>query len=126
MTAAYLDTPVLVWLYAGNLDRIARTAASVLETHELLVSPIVLLEIQYLQEKGVVMVSPDAIFAELAQTIGLALCSIPFAAVTRSAFSLNWTRDPFDRLIVAQAMVHERRLLTKDRIIAQHYAHTVW
>ncbi|OCB03472.1 hypothetical protein BBC27_07590 [Acidithiobacillus ferrivorans] len=126
MTVAYLDTHALVWLYAGVVDRFAAASQRVIETHDLLVSPMALLEIQYLCEKGVVTVTPDTLFAELAQTIGLAVCTIPFAMISRSAFALSWTRDPFDRLIVAQAMVYGRPLVSEDRLIAQYYPHTVW
>ncbi|MDA8113276.1 MAG: type II toxin-antitoxin system VapC family toxin [Acidithiobacillus sp.] len=126
MTVAYLDTHALVWLYAGVVERFAAESQRVIETHDLLVSPMALLEVQYLCEKGVVTVTPDTLFAELAQTIGLAVCTIPFAMVTRSAFALSWTSDPFDRLIVAQAMVYGRPLVSKDRLIAQYYPHTIW
>ena len=126
MTVAYLDTHALVWLYAGVVERCAAASQRVIETHDLLVSPMALLEVQYLCEKSVVTVTPDTLFAELAQTIGLAVCAIPFAMVTRSAFTMSWTRDPFDRLIVAQAMVYGRPLVSKDRLIAQYYPHTIW
>ena len=126
MTVAYLDTHALVWLYVGVVERFAAASQRVIETHDLLVSPMALLEVQYLCEKGVVTVTPDTLFAELAQTIGLAVCTIPFAMVTRSAFALSWTSDPFDRLIVAQAMVYGRPLVSKDRLIAQYYPHTIW
>ncbi|MBU2737419.1 type II toxin-antitoxin system VapC family toxin [Acidithiobacillus concretivorus] len=85
-----------------------------------------MLEIEYLNEKGVVTVTPDTLFAELAQTIGLAVCTIPFAMVSRAAFSLAWTHDPFDRLIVAQARVNKEPLLSKDLLIRQNYLHAVW
>ncbi|MBU2841843.1 PIN domain-containing protein [Acidithiobacillus thiooxidans] len=94
MSIVYLDTHVLVWLYAGMLDKFTAEGQQMMETHELRVSPMALLEIEYLNEKGVVTVTPDTLFAELAQTIGLAVCTIPFAMVSRAAFSLAWTRDP--------------------------------
>jgi PIN domain nuclease of toxin-antitoxin system len=125
-TAAYLDTHALVWLCVGVLERFAAAGQRVIETHDLLVSPMALLEVQYLCEKGIVTVTPDTIFAELAQTIGLAVCTIPFAMVSRSAMALSWAHDPFDRLIVAQAMVYGRPLVSKDQLIAQYYPHTIW
>ncbi|OCX75567.1 hypothetical protein A6M23_02130 [Acidithiobacillus thiooxidans] len=126
MTVAFLDTHALVWFYAGVVERFAAEIQRVLEVHDLLVSPMALLGVQHLCEKVDVMVTPDTLFAELAQTIGLAVCSIPFAMVTRSAFALSWTRDTFDRLIVARAMVYGRPLVSKDRLIAQYYPHTIW
>jgi PIN domain nuclease of toxin-antitoxin system len=42
------------------------------------------------------------------------------------ALPLSWTRDPFDRLIVAQAAVRDAPLLTKDRAIRRRYRAAVW
>ena len=35
-------------------------------------------------------------------------------------------RDPFDRLLVAQAIVHGMTILTPDRLITQYPARTLW
>ena len=46
---------------------------------------------------------------------------------TKSAFTaLSWTRDPFDRLIVAQAAVRDARLITKDRVLRKRYGASLW
>jgi PIN domain nuclease of toxin-antitoxin system len=41
---------------------------------------------------------------------------------------VSWTRDPFDRLIVAQARCTRRSiaLITKDRLIRRHFKGAVW
>jgi PIN domain nuclease of toxin-antitoxin system len=44
----------------------------------------------------------------------------------RRASELTWTRDPFDRLIVAQAMGKNFRLLTKDAGIRRHSSLAFW
>lgn len=126
MSVAYLDTHVVVWLYAGMVEKFTAKSQHVLESAALRVSPMVLLELQYLQEKGVIAVAPDTIFAELAQTIGLSVCTLPFTLVSREALALSWTRDPFDRLIVAQAGIHQEPLVSKDQHIHQHYPQAIW
>ena len=35
-------------------------------------------------------------------------------------------RDPFDRMLVAQALVEEATLITRDRAIAQYTVATIW
>lgn len=35
------------------------------------------------------------------------------------AMRISWTRDPFDRIITAAAMIHQAPLLTKDEMIKQ-------
>jgi PIN domain nuclease of toxin-antitoxin system len=42
------------------------------------------------------------------------------------AIHLDFTRDPFDRIIVADASVNNSMLISKDKIIKKHYKNTVW
>ena len=42
------------------------------------------------------------------------------------AKSLDWTRDPFDRLIVGQARASRLGLITKDRQIRRHFDGAFW
>jgi len=43
------------------------------------------------------------------------------------ALPLDWSRDPFDRIIVAQAIAnHDAVLLTADAHIRSHYRRAVW
>jgi acetylornithine deacetylase/succinyl-diaminopimelate desuccinylase-like protein len=37
-----------------------------------------------------------------------------------------WTRDPFDRLIVANAMADGATLITADRVILRHFDQAIW
>jgi PIN domain nuclease of toxin-antitoxin system len=48
----YLDTHVLVWLFSGDMDNFSPKAIDLIENRELLVSPMVLLELEYLHEIG--------------------------------------------------------------------------
>ncbi len=62
----------------------------------------------------------------LAGSLGLGVCALPFERVVETAQRQAWTRDPFDRLIVAQASLAAAPLLTKDRTIREHYAKAAW
>jgi len=57
----YLDTHVVVWLYAGDKKRFPAAVCKRIEDNELLISPIVLLELQYLKETGRLLVEPGVI-----------------------------------------------------------------
>lgn len=116
----------MVWLYAGLVDRFGDRGKALLNEHDLLISPIVRLELRYLYEIGRVTVDDAAITADLAQRIGLRVCSKPFDAIVTSAATLAWTRDPFDRIIVAHAALGANYLLSQDRTILQHYPHAIW
>lgn len=42
------------------------------------------------------------------------------------ALKESWTRDPFDRLIVANAKAAGAPLITKDERIRKHYRRAIW
>lgn len=122
----HLDTHVMVWLYAGQVERLSKIAEKMLENDELAVSPMAVLEATYLQEIGRTTVSGPDIAADLAGRIGLRVSDAPFGAVVARACALSWTRDPFDRLIAAQAVVEDAPLLTADRTVLEHVPLAVW
>ena len=94
----YLDTHVVAWLYAGTIDLFPSEVRSILEKDDLLISPIVLLELQYLQEIGWLKAAPEKIIGGLQKTVGLNLCRQEFSKVVQEALTQDWTRDPFDPL----------------------------
>jgi len=122
----YLDTHVVVWAYAGEVDRFPDKVCDLIEANDLVVSPMVLLEMQYLREIGRLTAEPGAIFANLAGTIGLTICDLPLMRVVSEALTQNWTRDPFDRIVVATAAARGAVLLTKDETIRTHYPKARW
>jgi PIN domain nuclease of toxin-antitoxin system len=124
--SAYLDTHVTLWLYAGETARISKRAAALINREALLASPIVLLELQYLREIGRLAATPHAVVAELKRRMGLAVQVRPLEAIVEQALDLDWTRDVFDRLIVAQATLDGAALVTSDRAIRKHYPEAVW
>ena len=127
VVSVYLDTHVAVWLHDGLLTRLSAEAKRQIEANDLLVSPMVLLELQYLHESKRVGIAPASLYATLHSNFGVGLCGFPFAAVALEALSLDWSPDPFDRIIVAQAMAnHEAVLLTADTQIRSHYRRAVW
>ena len=122
----YLDTHVVIWLYQKDEERISRLARELIESRDLLVSPMVLLELEYLFETGKTKADAAEIYDYLHDTIQIDVCSKPFGAVVKKAIGMKWTRDPFDRLITAQAALGESILLTKDDTIRTNYANAVW
>jgi PIN domain nuclease of toxin-antitoxin system len=127
LSIAYLDTHVAVFLHDGLLEEFSIEAKRQLEANDLLISPMVLLEFSYLFKRKRIGVDAKAVFTALNTSFGVALCPFPFAAVTHEALDMDWTQDPFDRLIVAQATVnHQAKLITRDRLIRRHYGNAVW
>ncbi len=122
----FLDTHVVVWLYAGEVDRFPPQARRALESESLVISPMVLLELQYLHELSRVSQDPALIVNELEKSLGLAVRRDEFERIIIAALMENWTRDPFDRIIVAHANLASAPLLTKDASIRQHYRQALW
>jgi len=125
-TVIHLDTHVVVWLYAGDLRRFSPAARRRLDREELRISPMVALEVQYLHEVGRISENANAVLSDLGRKLGLAQAEGDFSAVAAAAMDLGWTRDPFDRLIVAHAALSGAALLSKDRTIRRKYRHAVW
>lgn len=122
----HLDTHVVVWLYAGQVERFPGAALERLESEVLVVSPMVVLELQYLFEIGRVTQPAATVIEDLRERIGLEVAAAPFSAVVSTAATLSWTRDPFDRLIAAQAMCEGAELMTADETIRRHMKASLW
>jgi len=124
---AYLDTNVVVRLAHGRMRGIGREASRVMTRAELLVSPMVLLELEYLYEIARLTLPGRDILLKLEHELSVRLCDLPFADVARAALDERWTRDTFDRFIVAQAKLNGLApLISSDQEIAKHYPRTVW
>lgn len=63
----------------------------------------VLVELGYLYEIRRILVSPQEILVKLNAEVGLTVCDHPFPIIAEIALGETWTRDPFDRIIVAHA-----------------------
>ena len=122
----YLDTHVVVWLYQKDESRFSRSALELIESRDLVISPIVLLELEYLFETGRITTKSRDIYGYLQETIQIESCGKPFSSVVARAIGIKWTRDPFDRLITSHASIDDSDLLTKDTNIHTYYQFAVW
>jgi PIN domain nuclease of toxin-antitoxin system len=86
----------------------------------------VALELIYLHETGRITAGASDLLDDARRALGLVAADESFAAVTDVAQTLDWTRDPFDRIIAAQALTARARLLTKDATIRDHLGLAVW
>jgi PIN domain nuclease of toxin-antitoxin system len=121
----HLDTHVVAWLYAGDQNRLDPVWDRVTKS-QLVISPMVLLELQYFYETGKVAQPVAEVWPELVRRLGLRLSTLSWNRVVECALALSWTRDPFDRLIVAHAMAENAPLITKDVKIREQFHGAVW
>ena len=122
----YLDTHVVVYLYADGLDSFSKKGKKLLESESLIVSAMTVLELDYLVEIKRVLVPSDKILKALKTNVGLSVCDLSLSKIVTHASKLTWTRDPFDRVIVGNAILRGQPLLTKDKNILMHYELAVW
>ena len=122
----YVDTHVVIWIGRGDRDCISADALRALDNNDLLVSPAVVLELEFLHEIGRLRYPAEKVLAMLESQIGLQVCGLPFRETVTQALKEKWTRDPFDRLITANAKAAGAPLVTKDERIRKHYRRAIW
>ena len=124
---AYLDTHVVVWLCQNQIDKFPNKALDAINDHDLLISPMVLIELNFLSQIGRMARSPLDLAKQLRTQIGVRICDHSFADLAETALFETWTRDPFDLMIVAHAKANGfAPLVTADQNIRQNYPKAVW
>ena len=122
----YLDTHVLVHLALAQAAQLSPAARRAVEREELVVSAVALLELELLHEIGRLRSTASTVLSALEHDIGLRVCDLPFRTIVDHALKEAWTRDPFDRLIVANAKANGAALITKDEKIHRNYSRVIW
>jgi PIN domain nuclease of toxin-antitoxin system len=105
-----LDTNAVIWLHRAH----RRSLPLRRSRGRLYLSPASLLEIQFLAEADRVRLRAGAGVADLVDDARWLLDDPPAALWFSRALDLGWTRDPFDRLLVAHARLRGWRLATGD------------
>jgi PIN domain nuclease of toxin-antitoxin system len=121
-----IDTHMVIWLAERRMSALSPTARRLAERERLEISPMVLMELETLHEAGKLKNEPDRLVRVVEREFGLSVSRAGFAEVIVSARSFAWTRDPFDRLIVANAMADGARLITADAAILANFEGAVW
>ena len=109
-----LDTNAVIWLDQEH----PRTEKLLREHKRLYISPATLLELQFLQEVGRIALREGDV-SSFADDDRWVLDDPPAAAWFSAAMPISWTRDPFDRLLVAHVELRGWRLATGDRPLVQ-------
>ena len=110
-----LDTHAAIWLGTGHprsrpLERFQR----------LYLSPVSVLEVQFLLEAGRLRLTAGRDASALAGDDRWRLDEPPAAKLFTRACELGWTGDPFDRLLAAHALVRGWKLATADDTLLEH------
>jgi len=123
---AFLDTHAAIFLWEGRTEVFGPGSRELLEQASLLISPMVRLEMGFLNEVGKLKVDPDQILGWLTSDLGVIMTEDSMTDLVPMAMPLSWTRDPFDRLLVATALLHGAPLVTRDVRIHENFPGAVW
>lgn len=114
-----LDTHFLLW---SLLDLPRMDAYPWLERYRPWgVSPVSFLEIRFLAEAGRLEARVPELMAAVASDARFVIDEVPLVALIEHAVPLDWTRDPFDRLLAAHSSARRARFCTLDRRIRSHH-----
>jgi PIN domain nuclease of toxin-antitoxin system len=103
-----LDTNAIIWIVRGH-----RRARTLVDGTSLRISPASVFELQLLADVGRLKVALADVLADERWRVD----EPPSLQWFSSAAEESWTRDPFDRLIVAHARLRRWRLATADAAI---------
>jgi PIN domain nuclease of toxin-antitoxin system len=123
---AAVDTHALIWLYEENAKAFSSRGREMLEASHIIIPSFVWLELVMMEQKGRLGHSLASLQSFIAKTLTIRALKADISKICRAAHPLTWTRDPFDRMIVAECIFHNIPLVTKDRLIRKHYKKAIW
>ena len=114
-----LDTHIFLWAVAGS--RLLKPAArrAIQAADQVYVSAASIWEVAIKARLGKIKADPDALVAAI-EASGFLELPVRAAHAAVVAGLAPHHNDPFDRLLVAQAMVEPLRLLTADAVLARY------
>jgi PIN domain nuclease of toxin-antitoxin system len=122
----FLDTHIVIWLYEKRLDLLSEKARQYIEENDLFISPVVKLEIEYFYEIEKISDNSDTICSFLEKYLDLNIEGASLMEIIKISLNEKWTRDPFDRIIVAHAKLLDYSLISKDKEINKNYFRTIY
>jgi PIN domain nuclease of toxin-antitoxin system len=117
----FIDTHIAAWLYQNSLKHLSKKMLHSLDINDIRISPVVILELEYLYEIGRVRENSSIVIDYLSNKLDLEIDDCSFSDVIKFSVRESWTRDPFDRIIVAHARSKDAFLITKDSNMKKYY-----
>lgn len=123
-----LDTHVFLWVVSGGPLSVAATKAILDPESNLYLSAVSYWEICIKASLGKLSLSADwpAQFADVMEQNSIRWLSVEKRAAHRLLSMPFHHRDPFDRMLVAQAMEGDHRLVSADPVLQKYDVEVVW
>lgn len=126
----HLDTHVVIWLAAGDLGRFPQPLLARMESADLVVSPIVRLELDLLHEHGKISSPASDLIDKVTIEVGVREDPTPLSRIVMAAVTPKKTwhnGDSYDRLILSAAIANQSILATKDGPLRRSFPDlTLW
>lgn len=122
-----LDTCTLIWLTTGE-RRLPDRVATAISGADLLVSAASAWEIAIKHGRGTLRLAepPEQFMRAARERYGFRSLSIDEESALHVRKLPALHADPFDRMLVSQAIVHGVTIVTPDPLVTQYPARTMW
>jgi PIN domain nuclease of toxin-antitoxin system len=121
-----LDTSTLLWAL-GSPERLSPRARRLVDTGENIVSVASYWEVVIKTQKGLLMIADLATWWRRATELTSSrVLPIRTSHITALAVLPMLHRDPFDRILIAQAVAEGLRVVTNDEPIGEYPVRTIW
>ena len=125
-SAHLLDTSTLLWAL-GQPERLSAKARRLVETGENVVSVASYWEVVIKTQKGLLTIGDLAAWWRRATELTSArILHIRPSHITALAALPMLHKDPFDRLLIAQARTEDLGIVTSDKPIGEYSVQTLW
>jgi PIN domain nuclease of toxin-antitoxin system len=123
-----LDTCTFLWLTGGGVLSGPAAAAIRTPANDVLLSAISAWEIALKYHMGKLRLpeSPERLIPARRASRGIASLEFDEASALQSLKLPPLHRDPFDRMIIAQAIAHGLAIVTPDPAVAQYPVRVIW
>lgn len=114
-----LDTHVWLWFHSGNLKHPKKLIDKIVDPeHSTYVSITSIWEANI--KKGLGKLEFPGNLVQLTNEVGIGILSLQPEAIDLLQELPNHHKDPFDRILIAQAIAHKLTLVTKDKELLQY------
>ena len=122
-----LDTCTLIWLLTGE-RKLPEHVRAAIEGRDVILSAVSAWEIAIKHAKGTLRLSqpPERLVPAARERYGFNSLPIDEESALHVAKLPRLHADPFDRMLVSQAIVHGLTIVTPDPLVTQYPARTMW